>query len=77
MLKVLVVRVYLGESRMDVFVESDGEYLQIPIRWMRKEASDEPPERWLFLVEKELEERKVNLRRSRALKNFLSNRKIK
>lgn len=54
-MKLRGVRLFLGQQRMDAFVESDaGTVHQVEYRWLAKDASDLPPEGWEETVFSEL-----------------------
>lgn len=74
-MRVLAVKVHLGRSAMDVFVEvAPGDRVLVPVTWQRKERSDVPPENWYAVVRGEVELLRTRRLPSQALNNFLSGR---
>lgn len=54
-MRILTVKLYRGQHRMDVFVaRADGKVFQTNYRWQQKDATDLPPEGWEKTVAAEI-----------------------
>ena len=75
-MRVVGVRLFVGQSRMDVFVEvaPGGERVRVPVSWQTRVRTDVPPENWYATVRGEVELLRTRRLPSQALNNFLSGR---
>ena len=54
-MRVIAVRMYDNENRMEVFVEAQGTRLVIPFQWFALHPTEAPPSHWLRVVHNEVE----------------------
>ena len=49
-MRLLAVRLYRGQQKMDAYVQTDAGRVSVPLRWMERNATDIPPETWATTV---------------------------
>lgn len=55
-MRLLAVRLYRGQQKLDTYVQTEAGRVVVPLRWMERNATDTPPETWAKTVISEVQQ---------------------
>lgn len=74
-MRVLSVKLFPDEQRLEAYVEVDATRLKIPLRWVARDKNPLPPLNWYVLVVTEIRQYRATRLKHASLQNFLAGRK--